>query len=318
MDNSSRHDELLTKVRQPGTEATNREESGESLRISERYVNAAINSLSAIIAILDENGVIIETNRSWQTFARKNQLGSREDSFGLNYFKVCQSAQGSAAEVEKAHGAAVGIKGVIAGELDEFTTEYEAHSPEEKRWYYMRVTRIAGPGPARVLVSHENVTSLKLAEEAVKERERELELQRQKLEEINTALRVLLRTREEDKRELEEKVLANVKELVFPYLANLRQTGLNSQQESYLEIVESNLNDIISPFLRQLSSKYLNLTPREIQVANLVREGRSTKEIAEILSISTNAVDMHRKNVRKKLGLKNKKANLRTHLLSLG
>jgi hypothetical protein len=61
---------------------------------------------------------------------------------------------------------------VIAGELDEFTTEYEAHSPEEKRWYYMRVTPIEGPGTARVLVSHENVTSVKLAEEAVKERER--------------------------------------------------------------------------------------------------------------------------------------------------
>ena len=158
----------------------------------------------------------------------------------------------------------------------------------------MRVTPIQGPGTARVLISHENVTPLKLAEEALKERERELDLQRQQLEETNTALRVLLRAREADKRELEEKVLANVKELVFPYLTNLEQSGLNSRQRAFLEIAQSNLNDIISPFLRQLSSKYLHLTPREIQVASLVKEGRSTKEIAEILSISTNAVDLHR------------------------
>jgi DNA-binding CsgD family transcriptional regulator len=285
---------------------------------STSYINEAINSLSANVAILDEDGVILETNRSWQSFARENQLGSREDGVGFNYLEVCNSAQGTAAEVEKAHEAAAGIRAVIAGELDEFTTEYEAHSPDEKRWYYMRVTRIEGSDPARILISHENVTPLKLAEEAVRERERELDLQRQKLEETNTALRVLLRAREEDKRELEEKVLGNVKELVFPYLANLNQMGLNARQKAHLDIVESNLNDIISPFLRQLSSKYLNLTPREIQVANLVKEGRSTKEIAEIMSISTNAVDLHRKNVRKKLGLKNKKTNLRSHLISLG
>jgi DNA-binding CsgD family transcriptional regulator len=318
MDDSSTQDDILSRERRPEIEEPAEDRTGMILQDSQLYVNAAIDALSANIAILDENGTILETNRSWQRFARENRLGSRDDSLGFNYFEVCQAAQGSAEDIEKAHEAAAGIRAVIAGELDEFTTEYAAHSPAEKRWCYMRVTRIAGPGPARVLVSHENVTPLKLAEQAVKEREGELEVQRQRLEETNTALRVLLRAREEDKFELEENVLANVKELVFPYIDNLKQTGLNLRQQAYLEIVESNLNDIISPFLRQLSSKYLNLTPREIQVANLVKEGRSTKEIAEILSVSTNAVDLHRKNVRKKLGLRSKKANLRTHLLSLG
>ena len=311
-------DDTLSREKRQKVEEPKEEGGGKVLQDSERYVNAAIDALSANIAVLDENGTILETNRSWQRFARENHLSSRNDSIGLNYLDVCRSAQGSTVEVEKAHEAAAGIRAVIGGELDEFSAEYEAHSPEEKRWYYVRVTRVEGPGNARVVVSHENVTPLKLAEEAVKEREEELELQRQELEETNTALRVLLRAREEDKLEFEENVLANVKELVLPYIDNLKQAGLNSRQKAYLEIVESNLNDIISPFLRQLSSKYLNLTPREIQVANLVKEGGSTKDIAEILGISTNAVDLHRKNVRKKLGLKSKKANLRTHLLSLG
>jgi DNA-binding CsgD family transcriptional regulator len=235
----------------------------------------------------------------------------------LNYLEICDSAQGDPEEVEKAREVADGIKRVIAGDLNEFATDYPCHSPEKKRWCYVRVTRMADPGPLRVVMSHEDVTAIKLAEEALRERELELELQTQKLEETNTALRVLLKAREEDKRELEEKVMANVKQLVTPYLKDLEKAGLDTRQKAYLEIVESNLNDIISPFLHQLSSKYLSLTPREIQVATLVKEGKATKEIAEMLNLSMNAVDFHRKNIREKLGLKNKKANLRTHLLSL-
>ncbi|UCE82713.1 MAG: helix-turn-helix transcriptional regulator [Deltaproteobacteria bacterium] len=312
------YEELLQRVQRLEQEARKLKEAEVSLRLTEQYANAAINSLTANIAILDKNGVILETNQSWQNFALENGLTSSPDTVGLNYLGICDSAEGEPAEVAKAHEVAAGIRAVIAGELDEFLTDYESHSPAEKRWFYMRVTRLAGQEPLRVVVSHENVTPLKLAEEALKEREQELELQRQKLEETNTALRVLLKAREEDKRDLEDKVLANVKELVNPYIEKLNNSGLDARQKAYLEIVESNLNDIISPFLHQLSSKYLSLTPREIQVAGLVREGKTTKEIAEILSISTNAVDFHRKNVREKLGLKNKSANLRTHLLSLG
>ena len=146
---------------------------------------------------------------------------------------------------------------------------------------------------------------------------KELEVKTTNLEEANTALKILLKKRDEDKIELEEKVLSNVKELVVPYLEKLKKSGLDDKQETYLSILESNLNDIISPFLRHLSSKYLNLTPAEIQIANLVKEGKTTKEIAELLASTRWAVDFHRNNLRKKLGLTNKKANLRTYLLSL-
>ena len=88
-------------------------------------------------------------------------------------------------------------------------------------------------------------------------------------------------------------------------------------KRQFLEILESNLNDIVSPFLKKLSSQYLNLTPTEIQVANLIREGKSTKEIAEVLTISERAIEFHRNNIRDKLGLKKEKANLRSYLLSL-
>jgi PAS domain S-box-containing protein len=162
-----------------------------------------------------------------------------------------------------------------------------------------------------------DVTNLKQTELALRQRERELQMQTLNLEEANAALKVLLKRREEDKKELEEKVLFNMKELAEPYLDKLRKTSLNERQKAFLEILESNLNEIISPFPRSLYFSYLNLTPAEMQIAALVRHGKTTKEIASLLNLSSRTVETHRKNIRKKLGLKDKKANLRTKLLSL-
>ena len=162
-----------------------------------------------------------------------------------------------------------------------------------------------------------DITNLKETELALKQRERELEMQTVNLEEANAALKVLLKRREEDKKELEEKVLFNMKELAEPYLEKLRKTGLNERQKAFLEILESNLNEIISPFSRSLYFGYINLTPAEMQIASLIRYGKTTKEIANLLNLSSRTVETHRKNIRKKLGLTDKKANLRTKLLSL-
>jgi len=154
-------------------------------------------------------------------------------------------------------------------------------------------------------------------EQRVEERTRELEIKTGTLEEINTALNFLLKKRQEDKVALEEKVLVNVKELVMPYLERMKENNLDDKQQTFLNILESNLNEIISPFSRKLSSRYLNLTPAEIQVANLVRQGKKTKEIAALFNLSYKTVESHRENIRKKIGIKNKKANLRSYLLSL-
>ena len=151
---------------------------------------------------------------------------------------------------------------------------------------------------------------------ALKERRKELENKTHELEEVNAALKVLLKQRDEDKKELEEKVVANVKTLVFPYVEKLNKSLLNDQQAVYLDIVKSNLEDVLAPFLHQLSSKYFDLTPKEIQIAGLIKDGKTTKEISEFLNSTTGAVDFHRNNLRKKLGLRNTKTNLRSFLLS--
>ena len=137
------------------------------------------------------------------------------------------------------------------------------------------------------------------------------------LEEANIALKVLLKRREKDRDELREKILANVKELVLPFIEKLKNDDLSEKQRALMGIMEYNLNDIISPFVKELSSKYLNLTATEIRLASLIRQGKTSKEIAELLKMSPRTVDIHRYNIRKKLGINNKKASLATHLLSL-
>ncbi len=157
----------------------------------------------------------------------------------------------------------------------------------------------------------------KQVERALKEREKELEIGSQRLEETNIALNVLLKKKEEDKTELEDKVLLNVDQLIVPYLEKLKKTGVDEKQKIYISILESNLQEIISTFSHRLSSHLLNFTPAEIQVANLLRQGKTNKEISELLHSSPRTIAFHRENIRKKLRLVNKKTNLKSFLLSL-
>jgi len=161
-----------------------------------------------------------------------------------------------------------------------------------------------------------DISKQKEVERVLKESEKELEQKTNYLEELNSALKVLLKRREEDKRELEQNVVSNVKELVLPYLKKLEGTRLDERQRSMVSILESNLKEIVSPFLSRVSISLLNLTPTETQVANFVKQGQTTKEIADFLGLSPRTIESHRENIRKKLGIKNKKSNLRTHLLS--
>ena len=150
----------------------------------------------------------------------------------------------------------------------------------------------------------------------MRRRRAELETKTISLEEANTALKVLLKQRENDKTELEEKVLLNVRELVLPYLEKIKKKKMDQKQRAYVNILESNLDDIVSPFVHGLSSKLIKLSPTELQVTNLVKQGKTTKEIAGIMNLATSTIDFHRNNIRKKFGIRNKKTNLRTYLAS--
>jgi PAS domain S-box-containing protein len=171
--------------------------------------------------------------------------------------------------------------------------------------------------PIGIIGATRDISERKEAKEALKERTIRLEIEKKSLAELNTAMKVLLEKREADKSKLEEYVLANVKRLIEPYFEKIKKTKLNDQQEAFLRIIESNLNEIISPFTKEVSLEYFNLTSTELQIAKKIRQGYTTKKIAAFMNISPRTVETHRKNIRRKIGLEGKKANLRSHLLSI-
>jgi len=144
-----------------------------------------------------------------------------------------------------------------------------------------------------------------------------LEEYAQTMEDLNTTLKILLQKKEETKEEFKENLVMNVKEQVMPFIENLKNTSLNRQQSTCLEIIESNLNQIASSFANLLSSKHYNLTPKELKIASLIKNGKSSKEIAEILIMSKGTVDWYRDQIRNKVGIKNQKINLQNKLKSL-
>jgi DNA-binding CsgD family transcriptional regulator/PAS domain-containing protein len=289
--------------------------NGSTLCYSSEEARTVLDSLSAHIAILDATGVILDTNRAWRDFALRGGLPEDYDSIGENYLTVCDTARGE--ESENIRAVAAGIRDVIDGKVAEFLFDYPCHSPDGPHWYYMRAIRMSGDDPIRVVISHEEITSLKLTEEALRESEARLTQQKVDLEEANIALKVLLKQREGDKSDLEQKVINNVKEMVLPYVEKLKKVNLKPKDRKVVEIMESHLNDIISPMMQKLANASIILTPQEIQVASLVKDGKASKEIADILNVSETTVHFHRKNLRKKFGLSNSRTNLRSYLISI-
>ena len=150
--------------------------------------------------------------------------------------------------------------------------------------------------------------------ESLQKAEKELEAKAHDLSGANTALQELARQNESDRKELEKKVLFAVHEMVTPYIDNLEKSGLDEVQTSFVNIVRSNLNEITAPFMKELSFRYFRLSPTEISVANLIKQGCTTKEISSKMNITKRNVDFYRDQIREKIGIKNTKANLKNVL----
>ncbi len=283
--------------------------------VPENIYKVALNSLSAHVAILDEDGVIIETNWAWREFGQKNGLTGNLESIGLNYLSICEDS--SKNPNDESSIIAQGIRKVISGDIKEFFINYPCDSPSEKRWFALRVVRFREPGTRKVILTHENITPLIVAQQSLAESENLLREQSEKLQENNIALKVLLKHREDDQEQLEDTILGNVRQLILPYVEKLMDSGLDGRRKTMVEIIDERLKEIISPYLNRLSALNKILTPNEIQVASMVREGRTSKEIADVLMVSVSAIDFHRKSIRKKLDLTGSGNNLRSYLLNL-
>jgi len=309
----------------------------EALKKSEEKYRAILENASDAILLTDEEGNLLEANRKAEElfgYEREellqmhytelhpmNELGRTIEAFknivssGQGFLHngsvvrkngkvVCVDITGSATEYN-------GSK-FIQGSFRDITEKVHAKEILEQT---VKEHTAELSEKNKLLVNE--IREHKRDKAALRKKTNDLQLHSNKLKELNAALKVLLKQREEDRTELEDKVLTNVKHLLVPHLETLKKKKLDREGMTIVEILESNLKNIISPFSHKLSSKYLNLTPTEIKVANLIREGKSTKEIAQFMRVSANAVNHHRHHIREKLGILAQKVNLRSYLSTL-
>ncbi|MFB0524716.1 MAG: helix-turn-helix transcriptional regulator [Phycisphaerae bacterium] len=188
--------------------------------------------------------------------------------------------------------------------------------------FYRKVVPTAGEGPflkeeyALIRAVAERVGSVLMhmkAEADLRVAHKAIQREHKALQEANTALRAVLSRLEEDKREIKASIIANIQKIIMPIVFEL-ELEVRGPQRSYVTLLRQSLQDITSPFLTQISRNHMQLTPVEIAISTMIRNGLSNKEIARLRSISPATVQRHRENIRRKLGLKNRKINLATYL----
>ncbi len=302
---------------------TERKRAQEALRASEARYRTLLQSIRDRVYILDPEGCFTFVNNEIvERFGRP-----KEWFIGRHYLQVVRPEYRDLAQ----RNFDAEMRGDV---LPPYEIMIDIPGSKERVWVEVNRqplydgTRIIG-----VLGVSRDITSRKLMEEELKRHKdhlehkveertaelktskEELEIKTRTLEEVNTALKVLLRQREEDKVDLEERFALNVRKLILPYVEKMKKGRLDPQLHSYVSIMEANLNEIMSPFLHSVGQ--FNLTPREAQVASLIKDGKTTKEIAEIIGIAPSAVDSHRNNIRSKLSLNKRKVNLQMYLQSM-
>lgn len=286
---------------------TERKQAAEALRASEQRHRSYIELTGQFWWATNAEGKLEEDLPAWRIFTGQ----SEEEIKGAGWAKALHPD-----DVERA----LKIWNKAVTEKSAYEVEYRVrrHDGVYRHWLVRGVPLFREDGSIREWIGTSiDITDRKRAEEALMASTEELKAKTRALEEMNAALRVLLKQREEDKNDLEERILASVKELVIPHLGELKKCLSGQTELTHVHILESNLQGIISPFAQKLSMQFLHLTQKEIQIANLIKEGKTTKEIARFMNLSKFAIDTHRAHLRSKLGLTNKKANLRTYLSSI-
>lgn len=163
----------MSNEQQTGTSDQTPAQTKGDVCASVSWADAILDSLTANVALVDSTGVIVKANAAWKCFANDNRCSDRSHYVGANYLAVCEEAVRRDGDPTAA-AALNGIRGVLRHEQKSFQLEYPCHSPSEKRWFRLRATRLAVDRPTACVIAHENITTEKLAEQALREVERQL------------------------------------------------------------------------------------------------------------------------------------------------
>lgn len=152
-------------------------------------------------------------------------------------------------------------------------------------------------------------------EEKVLIRTEQLDVADQSLENKNIALRQVIASVQDEKKGVETSIRRNVEMLIYPSLNRL-QCGATAGQNEVIDQIMYDLEKITSPFIDKIADTLSGLTPTELRICSKIRQGLGIKEIAGLETISPETVRTHRRNIRRKLGISNRKVNLATYLNS--
>ncbi len=287
------------------TDITQRKKMEDALSESEAKFRALAESApAAIIIVVGEDFIYV--NPAFETLAGF----TKEEALSLKFWELIHPDM---RELIKERGLAR-----QRGETVPARYELKALIKDgQERWFDIAASSINYGGQTATLAMAYDITASKQTKDALLVREQELKNKAHDLEEMNAALRVLLKKRDEDKLEFEEKIQFNVKQLIDPYLYDFEKTRLSSRQATLLGIIKNNIDEIISPFARNFASIKYRLTPQEIKIASLIRQGKTTKIIAELMGLSLRTIEFHRTKIRHKMGLKDKTDSLQAYLLNL-
>jgi PAS domain S-box-containing protein len=160
-----------------------------------------------------------------------------------------------------------------------------------------------------------DVAERKKAEKELRAREKELQRRAVKLEAFNITLRTLLEQREADRKEIERRILTNIDDLIMPCVERLKGNALTKQAQVHVQHLQENLRTLTSPFLSRIKAN-AHLTATELQIADYIKKGKSSKQIGSIMRLSPGTVDFHRNQIRKKLNIRGEKISLQAYLLN--
>ena len=271
-------------------------------RIEESY-RTVVEDQTEMIARHLPNGILTFVNRAYCQYHRR----AREELVGTNFYLLISPSN---RRIVRKNISSLSRDNPLVANLQQVITpegEYRWH-----QWFNRAIFDRKGKMIEFQAVGRD-ITDLKNIEKDLKRKEAALKEQKEALERKNVALHEILEQIEIEKKQIKDDVVDNVETLFLPTLRKIRNQ-LPRVEPRYLDLLEKNLMNLVSSFGRKISGGDIQLTPREIEICDLIRNGFTSKEIAELLRIAFNTVEAHRTHIRKKLGLANKKLNLTTFL----